>query len=220
MPAGRGSIAAGRLIIVAGLLSFLIYHVTIGIAPKWLISAVAVVQVATIVWLLGGKLATRYRAVASVGALAVVVVAMHFTRLPARSVALAGGGLCHAAAYAGLLAWFGASLRRGREPIVTGFARQMRRTMPATVVRYTSHVTVAWSVFFAAQLVASAALLAWAPIAVWSSFVSVWNFPLVMAMILAEFACRLLVMRREPRTGLIATLAGMRRISGLSGNLP
>jgi uncharacterized membrane protein len=220
MPAGRVGSACGRFIIAAGFLSFLIYHSTIGVAPPWLVSAAAAVQVAAIVWLLAGKLATRYRTLASVVALAVFVSTVHFAHLPARAVALVVGGICHAGAYTALLIWFASSLRRGREPVVTGFARQMRQTMPIAVVRYTRHVTVAWCAFFAAQLGASAVLLAGAPIGVWSSFVSVWNFPLVMAMILAEFACRLLVIRREPRTGLIATLAGMRQVRVVPGRAP
>jgi uncharacterized membrane protein len=220
MPAGRGGGAGGHLIIAAGILSFLIYHATIGIAPQWLVSTAAAVQVAAIVWLLAGKLATRYRTLASVVALAIFVSAVHFGQLPARNVARVVGGICHAGAYTALLIWFASSLRRGREPVVTGFARQMRQTMPVAVVRYTRRVTVAWCAFFAAQLGASAVLLAWAPIGVWFSFVSVWNFPLIMAMILAEFACRSVVMRREPRTGLIATLAGMRQIRLFSGRAP
>ena len=39
--------------------------------------------------------------------------------------------------------------------VVTGFARQIRRTMPDKVVRYTRLVTIAWCVFFATQLAVS-----------------------------------------------------------------
>jgi uncharacterized membrane protein len=128
-------------------------------------------------------------------------------------------GLCHAAAYALLLVWFAASLRPGREPVVTGFARRIRQTMPDSVVRYTRLVTLAWCAFFALQLGVSLGLLLAAPEA-WASFVNLWNLPLVAAMMLVEFVCRSYLFRREPPTGLMATLAGLRRIAGPPGRSP
>jgi uncharacterized membrane protein len=104
------------------------------------------------------------------------------------------------------------SLRRGREPAVTGFARRLRRTMPDKVVRYTRQVTIAWCVFFAAQLGASAALLLMAPPAVWSAFVNLLNLPLLAAMVLAEFGCRLILFRHEPHTSLVDTIAALRHV--------
>jgi uncharacterized membrane protein len=142
---------------------------------------------------------------------AVPAVAL-WSGLPARSVELAFGGICHAAAYGCLLTWFATSLRSDREPVVTGFARRMRRTMPDKVVRYTGWVTVAWCVFFVAQLAMSATLLIAVPVSVWLRFVTLWNLPLVAAMGLAEFGCRLLLFWREPHTGLVATLAGLRHL--------
>ena len=49
--------------------------------------------------------------------------------------------------------------------------------MPDKVVRYTRQVTVAWCVFFATQLVVSAALLLAAPAGTWSAFVSLLSRP-------------------------------------------
>ena len=131
---------------------------------------------------------------------------------------LAMAGVCHALVYSGLLIWFGSSLRSGREPVVTGFARRMRRTMPPDVVSYTRLVTLAWCVFFAGQIVLSLALLLAAPGYVWSGFVTMWNLPLVLAMILAEFICRTILFRHHQRTGLLATLAALRQMSGLPGS--
>ncbi len=92
--------------------------------------------------------------------------------------------------------------------------------MPDKVMRYTRRVTIAWCVFFAMQLGVSAGLLIMAPAAVWSSFVNLWNLPLAVAMILAEYSVRVVLFWREPRTGLIATLAGMRHIRGTLGSGP
>ena len=131
-----------------------------------------------------------------------------------RGIGSAAGGMCHAAAYGCLLVYFAWSLRAGSEPVVTRFARRMRATMPLKVIRYTRCVTQAWCVFFAGQLIASAALLAWASPGVWSGFVTLLNLPLLAGMILAEFGCRLMLFRREQRTGLLATLSGVRLLRG------
>lgn len=213
----------GPLIILAGFVPFLIYHWFSRTAPPWLIGMAVAVQLAAITWLATGRLARRYRVAAMAAVLVAVLGAMACLGLSARSVGLAAGGLCHGAAYTALLAWFALSLRPsgpgrpGHEPVVTRFARQMRRSMPPKVVRYTRMVTIAWCGFFAAQLAVSASLLATAPVGVWSSFVNLWSLPLVAAMFLAEFSVRLVLFRRENRTGLIATLAGLRQSGGLRG---
>jgi uncharacterized membrane protein len=199
------------------------------------IGGLVAVQVGAIAWLTTGSLLARYRAIAAVAAAAAVLAAMLGSGLPARSFGMAMGGLCHAAAYTGLLVWFAASLRPGREPVVTQFARQMRQTMPAAVVRYTRRVTIAWCIFFAAQIGTSAVLLATAPppvfssgvfssgvlsSAAWSSFVNLWSLPLVAAMFLMEYGCRVVLFRHESRTGLIATVAGLVHARGSAGRPP
>src|SRR5471030_2206928 len=118
MPVGRRFFPGGPLIILVGIVPFLIYHVLVGAASPLLIGAVVVVQVVAIVWLAASRLAVRYRAAAALGALGVVVAALLCPGVPARSVGLAVGGLCHAAAYTSLLVWFAASLRAGQEPVV------------------------------------------------------------------------------------------------------
>jgi uncharacterized membrane protein len=219
MPVRHGGIVSAPLLILTGIAPWLITRVTMGAGSPPLTFIVIAAQVTMVVWLLGGKLAVRYRTGLAVTALAAFTIAMLRLGLPARAVGLAVGGVCHAAAYTVLLSWFVLSLRPPtsgrphREPVVTVLARRMRRTMPDPVVRYTRRVTVAWCVFFAAQLAMSAGLVVAAPLSVWASFISVWNVPLIAAMVLVEFACRSILMRREQRTGLVATLAGMRQIS-------
>lgn len=220
MPVGRGGTLNGPFLVAAGIAPFIIYRVTVGTASPLVIGAAAVGQVTAIVWLGTRSLAVWYRGILTVAALAAVTAAMLRMELSARLVGLAVGGACHAVAYVCLLTWFAASLRPGREPVVTGLARRIRRTMPDKVMRYTRRVTIAWCVFFAMQLGVSAGLLIMAPAAVWSSFVNLWNLPLAVAMILAEYSVRVVLFWREPRTGLIATLAGMRHIRGTLGSGP
>ncbi|WP_428537509.1 hypothetical protein [Rhodopila sp.] len=214
MPAGRSGLPGGLFVILVCITPTLIYRA----APGWIISAVVAGQVTAVVWWLAANLAVRYRvmlAALAVGGVTVVALALG---LSARSVGLVLGGVCHAVAYACLLTWFATSLRSSHDSVVTGLARLMRRTMPDKVVRYTRFVTFAWCIFFTAQLATSAMLLIATPVSVWSRFVTVWNLPLVVAMGLSEYACRWLLFRREPRTGLVATLIGLRHIGDLSGN--
>jgi uncharacterized membrane protein len=210
MPAESRGIAGGASIILLGTAPFLVYHGTFGVASAWLVGAVAAAQITTIAWLVTGKWAIRYRVSLAAGLLAIAAAVSVLPGLSALAVGLAMAGFGHAVAYSSLLIWFATSLRPGREPVVTGIARRVRRTMPDKVMRYTRRVTIAWCVFFAAQLVASATLLLTAPATVWSGFVTLLNLPLVTAMVLAEFGYRLILFRHEPHTGLIDTLSALR----------
>lgn len=128
----------------------------------------------------------------------------------------AGSALSHATLYGGLLATFAVSLRPGREALVTSLARRLQAPLPRGVAVYTRRVTQAWSLFFAGQLVTSAALLAFAPRPAWSLFVNVLDLPLVALMFVAEYACRLRLVAREHRVGPLTAL----RAFGRRGELP
>jgi uncharacterized membrane protein len=98
--------------------------------------------------------------------------------------------LPHLAIYLLLLAWFGGSLRAGREPLVTYMARHVHETMSAELLAYTRRVTAAWCVFFLAMALTSGALFVRAPAETWSLFANVLNMPLVAAMFVAEYLWR------------------------------
>ncbi len=100
--------------------------------------------------------------------------------------------LPHLAIYLVLLAWFGGTLRPGREPLVTYMARHVHETMSVELLAYTRRVTVAWCVFFLAMALTSTVLFFWAPVETWSLFANLLNLPLVIAMFLAEYLWRLL----------------------------
>lgn len=108
---------------------------------------------------------------------------------------VAASAIPHAISYAGFLTLFMTSLMPGREPIVTTVARRLRGPLPEVLRRYTRSVTIAWCVFFAAQILCSLALgvLASADVirlAVWSQFTNVWNIPLIVVMFAGEYALR------------------------------
>lgn len=99
-------------------------------------------------------------------------------------------GTFHTTINVTLLWFFGRTLRPGCEPLITGFARRFHGTLPPEIARYTRHATVAWTVFFAAQLVISAVLVA-VSLEHWSLFVNVLAWPLVITMFVAEYVYRI-----------------------------
>lgn len=216
MPVAVG--AALSIPLIAGFL--LILRLALGTLPPSFVVAFATVQVCVIAGALTGRWGLRYRIGLWTVLLAGGIALTAMPGLPARLVGLAVAGGCHALAYVALLIWFGRSLRAGHEPVVTGFARRLRQTMPGSVERYTRRVTIAWCGFFACQLVASVTLLLFAPRGVWSAFVTLLNLPLVVAMLLAELACRQILFRHENPTGLAKTLSTLRHGTLMSADRP
>jgi uncharacterized membrane protein len=99
-------------------------------------------------------------------------------------------GIPHAAVYAILLWQFGRTLRQGNEPLVTRLARHVHGTLPPAMAAYTRRVTIAWCVFFAAQLAVSLLLFGFASLNHWSLFINVLNFPLLASMFIGEYVYR------------------------------
>lgn len=111
-------------------------------------------------------------------------------------------GVPHAAINAFMLWVFGRTLARGREALITAFARRVHGTLPPHVERYTRQVTIVWCVFFAAQIVASAVLLAAGSLERWSLFVNVLSFPLVAGLFVVEYLFRISHIRNFPHVSL------------------
>lgn len=201
---------------LVGLLGFLALRMLP--ASSFLLAGVIAIQSAFIAWMATSRLPGWSRLVLTGFAAGVALTIAFRNNMSADMLGFAVGGVCHAFAYGSLLMWFGLSLRPEREPVVTSFARQMRKTMPNAVLRYTRNVTLAWCGFFAAQLLASLSLLWLAPHGIWSAFVSVWNLPLVAVMALGEYCVRSCLFAREERTGFIATLSALRGVRVFPGH--
>ena len=107
----------------------------------------------------------------------------------------------------GIMAFtFGRSLIKGRVPLCTQLADQVRGPLNELELKYTRAVTVAWVVFFLLNLLLTGLLYQFAPLKVWSLFVNFYSLPLILFMFAAEFAVRRQVLPRTPRDGLLATL--------------
>jgi uncharacterized membrane protein len=132
-----------------------------------------------------------------IAAIMVGTIALSFSHL--RNGLVLSSGAPHAFIYLGLLSIFGLSLLPGREPVVTYFARMIHGAISPEVETYTRRVTWTWCGFFALQVMASALLLALAPIGWWSTFVNILNIPLIAAMMLGERVTRPLWVANPPR---------------------
>ncbi len=123
-------------------------------------------------------------------------------------------GLVHTITYATLLWVFARSLRSGGEPIVARVARRMRGDLPQQIESYTRRVTLAWAIFFAAQLAASAFLLAARPLPVWLAFINLWNLPLLLVMGGAEYSYRLIRFRHMHHGSIVDMVRAFRAERG------
>jgi uncharacterized membrane protein len=110
-------------------------------------------------------------------------------------------GVTHAAMNLAMLWVFGRTLLRGREPLITGFARRIHGTLPPHMELYTRRVTIAWCVFFSAQVLLSAVLFALS-LNYWSLFVNVLSLPLVALMFVVEYAYRIIRYRDFPHASI------------------
>jgi uncharacterized membrane protein len=90
-----------------------------------------------------------------------------------------------------MLGWlFGHTLFNNRVPLITGLARTFHRDLPDEIVRYTRGATLAWTLFFAAQVILSIVIFYVATIETWSLFANILNWPLVILMFVCEYICR------------------------------
>lgn len=174
----------------------------------------AALQAAAVgVVLMGALPPGRSRALAALAPAALLLVlGAGALRSPADGL-LAAAGLSHAMLHAGLLALFAVSLVPGRTPLVTRLARRLNPAFHPGMEGYTRAVTIAWCLFLAAQLAASAVLLLLAP-DVWRLFVTALSLPLAALMALAEYGVRRWRFRREAHTPLLTMIRGVR--SGLN----
>jgi len=107
----------------------------------------------------------------------------------------------------GLLLWlFARSLRGGREALITGVARRVHGALAPDIEAYTRRVTIAWCVFFSAQLAVSTTLFAIVSWETWSLFTAVLNVPLLALMLVGEYGYRTLRYPHHPRVPILRAL--------------
>lgn len=119
---------------------------------------------------------------------------------------LAVNGLSHASLNLFLLWLFGRTLLPGREPLISQISRHINGELKDEVVTYTRHVTIAWCVYFVAQVVVSLLLYVFAPLSAWSFFINVLNLPLLVLMFVAEKLYRTLRFPNHPKTSILKAI--------------
>lgn len=104
---------------------------------------------------------------------------------------IAVDGILHASLNLLLCWFFGRTLFGGREPLISHISRRVHDGLDPNVAVYTRRATIAWTIFFGAQVAGSALLYLFAPIPAWSFFINVLNTPLLVLMFVAEYVTRM-----------------------------
>jgi len=128
----------------------------------------------------------------------------------------AASGMSHAAAYLFLLWYFGRTLTPGAEPIITRFARRVHGALQPDIEQLTRRLTFAWCVFFAAQVIASVLLFAFAPLEAWSLFVNLLNLPLLALMFAGQWIYRNVCYPDCPRASIWQAIESFTKDTSLS----
>jgi len=119
---------------------------------------------------------------------------------------LAVNGLTHATLNLFLLWLFGRTLLAGNEPLISQISRRVNGELKPEVVLYTRHVTIAWCVYFALQVIVSFTLYIVGSLAVWSFFINVLNLPLLILMFVAEKTYRNFNFPNHPKTSILKAI--------------
>ena len=187
------------LVLLAGLGYQMLVHAAVtGSFAPWLRIGLKLLPLAGLA--LWAVLRARRKA-AWLGGIALAALAIWWLDSQPESSA-AAYGLPHAAVYFSLLCLFGRTLMAGQTALVTQMALRVHGQLLPPVLAYTRGVTVAWCVFFAGELAASALLFCFAPRGAWALFITVLHFPLVLLMFVLEYAVRRLWFPDAPTTSI------------------
>lgn len=96
----------------------------------------------------------------------------------------------HAGIHLVLGAWFGSTLLRGADPLITALARRLHRDFTPALARYTRQVTLAWTVYFLAMTAASLALFLAGDFAHWSLLANILTPVFTAALFVGEYLVR------------------------------
>jgi len=112
--------------------------------------------------------------------------------------------------------YFASSLRAGREPLCTFFARHVHHALSPELLKYTRFLTKVWVLFFVFTGCISSLLFFFASNAVWAFFTNLLVPFLAVGVFVVENACRRFVLPPADRVGLLGTYSALRR-GGLAG---
>lgn len=132
---------------------------------------------------------TGHRLLAVAGVAIVVLLGLQGAAgrgIPSRWLYLAQ----HAGVHLALAAWFGGTLRRGAQPLVTALARRVHRSFTPAMELYTRRVTLAWTLYFLGMAAASLTLFAAGDFARWSLLANLGTPVLTAGFFVGEYLLR------------------------------
>lgn len=116
-----------------------------------------------------------------------------------------------------LAVWFGRSLARGEEPVISWFARLVRGTeLAPDLARYTRNSTIVWTSFFTGSALAAAALALFASPHTWNLFVNGIGYFLVGVLFAVEYVYRRVRFRHHTHAPFAEVVRAIARQRGLS----
>ena len=112
---------------------------------------------------------------------------------------------------AALACFFGSSLRAGREPVISLFARlEQGGELPSDLARHARIVTWLWTLLLAGMAATALALAALAPLETWSLFANVVIYALIAALFVGEYLYRRVRFRHYRHASLAGLLRNVR----------
>lgn len=96
----------------------------------------------------------------------------------------------HAGVHAALALWFGATLRRGHQPLIALLAQRVHGHLTPAMARYTRQVTLAWVLYFTVMAVVSLGLYCSGQLRAWSLLVNAITPVATLAMFVGEYVLR------------------------------
>jgi uncharacterized membrane protein len=114
---------------------------------------------------------------------------------------------------AALAVFFGASLRTGREPVISVFARlEQGGVLPPDLACHARSVTWIWTLLLAALATLATVLAIWASLETWSLFANVVNYALIAALFIGEYLYRRVRFRHYRHATLAALLRNVQSV--------
>jgi len=174
--------------------------------PEWPARVnAATMGLAAVIWAIASaRLVAGVLAVAIVALLAAVVLLAPQVLLFAPPIVI----------NAALAAFFGASLRAGREPVICLFARiEQGDTLPPDLARHARAITWLWALLLAAMAATALALAAFAPLETWSLFTNVVSYALIAVLFIGEYLYRRVRFRHYRHASLAGLLRNVRSVN-------
>ncbi|HZY19960.1 MAG TPA: hypothetical protein VFE82_15925 [Ramlibacter sp.] len=122
----------------------------------------------------------------------------------------------HAGAHLALGAWFGTTLRAGRQPLISSLAARLHGGLTPALATYTRHVTQVWTGYFLLMVALSLGLFFGADFDRWSMFANLVTPVSAVALFTGEYLLRY---RLHPEFERVSLADGLRAYRA-HGNAP